>query len=140
MKHKENQELEKTIDELKNNLVKYQINDLISEAVELNGSKLLVKQLKTSTSDIKNIIDKAKDKLKSAVVLFAVASNDKITFACGITDDLISKYKAGDIVKFASNLTGGNGGGKPNFAQAGGKDISKLDFALQSTINYIKEL
>lgn len=141
MKHKENQkELEKTIDELKNNLVKYQINDLISEAVELNGSKLLVKQLNTSISDIKNIIDKAKDKLKSAVVLFAVASNDKITFACGITDDLISKYKAGDIVKFASNLTGGNGGGKPNFAQAGGKDISKLDFALQSTINYIKEL
>ena len=61
-------------------------------------------------------------------------------FTCAVSDDLLVKYKAGEIVKYVANLTGGNGGGKPNFAQAGGKDISKLAFALNSVTEYIKGL
>ena len=140
-KNKENQkELEKTVEELKNKLIKYQINDMIDDAVDFNGFKLLIKELNTDSKDVKNIIDKAKDKLGSSVILFATKSNEKLMFTCAVSDDLLVKYKAGEIVKYVANLTGGNGGGKPNFAQAGGKDISKLAFALNSVIEYIKGL
>ena len=138
-KNRETQkELEKTVEKLKNKLIKYQINDMTYDAVDFKGFKLLIKEINTDSKDVKNIIDKAKDKLGSSVILFATKSSEKIMFTCSVSDDLLAKYKAGEIVKYVANLTGGNGGGKPNFAQAGGKDINKLDFALKNVTEYIK--
>jgi len=74
-------------------------------------------------------VDKAKDKLQSCVVVLGT-DNDKAVFAVGVTKDLIGKVKAGDLVREIATVAGGKGGGRPDFAQAGGKDGSKVEEAL----------
>ena len=85
--------------------------------------------------------DALRDNLKSTIGVFATVSNDKISFVATVTDDLIKKgIKAGDIVREVAKLAGGSGGGKPHLAQAGGRDVKKLDFALSQVPELIKQM
>ncbi|CAM3502744.1 alanine--tRNA ligase [Pseudostreptobacillus hongkongensis] len=131
---------EQLIKELQRRLVTYEMSDLVNEAVEINGVKVLYKDFENKDIDeLKSLIDIAKQKLKSCVVIFG-SNNDKAIFVAGVTKDLTSKYHSGNIVKVAANFAGGNGGGRPDFAQAGGKEGKLTKDAINAAIEYIKGL
>ncbi len=129
----------KEIEELKSKIASYEAGSLFEQVEEINGVKVLVKGFENKESDsLREIVDKAKDKLGSCVVVLG-ANNGKAVFAVGVTKDLTSKVKAGDLVKELAVIAGGNGGGRPDFAQAGGKDGGKVAEALESIKKSIRE-
>lgn len=130
---------EKQIEILKQKLIGQEINEIVNTAEKYENINILVKTLNVDSKDLKQYIDLAKNKINNAVILFAVINDDKIAFASSVDKNLTNKYKAGEIVKYISNLTGGNGGGKPDFAQAGGKEIDKLNDAMLKTVEFIKQ-
>lgn len=112
--------------------------DIENEVKDANGIKLLVHKFENEDLDtLRNFEERIKDKYKNLIIVFATVKNNKIIFTASVSDSLTDKYSAGDIVKEVSKITGGNGGGKKNFAQAGGKDISKLDEALEKVYDLI---
>ena len=112
--------------------------DIENEVQDANGIKLLVHKFENEDLDtLRNFEERIKEKYKDLIVVFATVNNDKIVFTASVSDSLTNRYNAGKIVKEVSKITGGNGGGKKNFAQAGGKDISKLDEALKKVYELI---
>ncbi|MDU6791751.1 MAG: alanine--tRNA ligase-related protein, partial [Anaerococcus sp.] len=112
--------------------------DIENEVKDANGIKLLVHKFEDEDLDtLRNFEERIKDKYKDLIIVFATVKNNKIIFTASVSDSLTNKYSAGEIVKEVSKITGGNGGGKKNFAQAGGKDISKLDEALEKVYDLI---
>ena len=81
-------------------------------------------------------MDRGKEKLQSGIIVLG-SNNEKAIFVAGVTKDLVSKVKAGDIVKVAAQVIGGNGGGRPDFAQAGGKDGNAVEQAVEKAFEYI---
>ncbi|MBC2850677.1 alanine--tRNA ligase [Cetobacterium sp. 8H] len=123
-------DLSKETEALKAKVASFEANSLFDEVQEINGVKVLVKAFKDKEADsLREIVDKAKDKLGSCVIALG-SDNDKAVFAVGVTKDLISKVKAGDLVREAAKIAEGNGGGRPDFAQAGGKNGAKVEEAL----------
>ena len=121
----------KEIEALKAKLAGYEANSLFDEVEDINGVKVLVKGFKgKEAGSLRDIVDKAKDKLGSCVVILGT-DNDKAVFAVGVTKDLIGKVKAGDLVREIATVAGGKGGGRPDFAQAGGKEGNKVLEALK---------
>ena len=84
-------------------------------------------------------MDRVKEKLQSVVILLGT-DNGKALFVAGVTKDLTEKIKAGDLVKQAAIVTDGNGGGRPDFAQSGGKNGTKVNEALEKTVTYMTEV
>ena len=112
--------------------------DIENGVKDANGIKLLVHKFENEDLDtLRNFEERIKDKYKNLIIVFATVKNNKIIFTASVSDSLTDKYSAGEIVKEVSKITGGNGGGKKNFAQAGGKDISKLDEALEKVYDLI---
>ena len=105
---------------------------LLGSAESLGEAKLVIAEAPGATdAALRNTIDAIKTKAGSVAVLLAATDEDKLLFVAGVSDDLIKKgLKAGDWVREVSKVTGGGGGGRPNLAQAGGKDVSKLGDAL----------
>ena len=129
----------KEIEELKSKIAGFEAGNLFEQAEEINGAKVLVKGFENKESDsLREIVDKAKDKLGSCIVVLG-ANNGKAIFTVGVTKDLTSKIKAGEIVKELAVIAGGNGGGRPDFAQAGGKEGSKVMEALETVKKSIRE-
>ena len=129
----------KEIEELKSKIAGFEAGNLFEQAEEINGVKVLVKGFENKESDsLREIVDKAKDKLGSCIVVLG-ANNGKAIFTVGVTKDLTSKIKAGEIVKELAVIAGGNGGGRPDFAQAGGKEGSKVMEALETVKKSIRE-
>jgi alanyl-tRNA synthetase len=105
--------------------------DLLAQAVDAKGVKLLAAVVSdASPDDLKALGDQLKDKLGSGVVLLGSAVEDKVTLVAMVTKDLAGKISAGKLVAELAPLVGGRGGGKPEMAQAGGKDVSKLPQAI----------
>lgn len=112
--------------------------DIEKEVKDFNGIKLLVHKFYDEDLDtLRNFEERIKEKYKDLIIIFATVKNNKIIFTASVSDSLTNKYSAGKIVKEVSKITGGNGGGKKNFAQAGGKDISKIDEALEKVYDLI---
>ncbi len=109
------------------------VDKLLEEAPEVNGVKLVVGQLPPGISDaVKPQVDRIRQKAKSALIVFGWPEEDKAPLLVALTADLVAKgLKAGDIIKPLAEIVGGKGGGKPEMAQAGGKDVSKLGDALK---------
>ena len=127
------------IKELQSKIAKLEISELVNEAYTINDTKVLIKKFNNkSINELKELIDIAKTNLKSAVILFA-SSSDNAIFVSGVTKDLTDRFNAGNIVKLASSITNGKGGGRADFAQAGGKDVSKIDEAIAEVKKYIEE-
>jgi alanyl-tRNA synthetase len=118
---------------LEKELAKKTAESLLSQAEVIKGIKVLVAKVPSSRLEIlREMSDLLRDKLKSAVVVLGTVYEDKPAFLAVVTPDLVAKgYDAGKIVKQVAGVTGGSGGGKPNLAQAGGKDKKKLDQALK---------
>ncbi|MBI5574248.1 MAG: alanine--tRNA ligase [Elusimicrobia bacterium] len=120
---------------------KIQENDLLKNLMEINGIKLLaVKTETTSIDELRSTSDNLKNKIKSGIVVLGSVIDEKPTIIVSITKDLTIKFDARIIVKEISKIIGGGGGGKIDLAQAGGKDISKLDEALSSVEKIIKQM
>ncbi|CAN4267759.1 AlaS Alanyl-tRNA synthetase [Methylophilaceae bacterium] len=130
--------LEKELARLKSKLASSQGDDLVDQAIDFNGVKVLAAILEGAEANgLRETMDKLKDKLKSAAIVLASVNEGKVSVAAGITSDLISKIKAGDLVNFVAGQVGGKGGGKPDMAMAGGTDASQLPKALESVKDWV---
>jgi len=130
--------LEKELARLKSKLASSQGDDLVDQAIDFNGVKVLAAILEGADANgLRETMDKLKDKLKSAAIVLASVNEGKVSVAAGITSDLISKIKAGDLVNFVASQVGGKGGGKPDMAMAGGTDASQLPKALGSVKDWV---
>ena len=125
----------KELEELKSRFTQIEAQALAENSEVINGVTVIMKTFKTTTADdLRKMVDYVKDKMTNTVVVLASGA-DKAIFAAGVTKELTSKVKAGNLVKEAAVITGGNGGGRPDFAQAGGKDATKI----QEAMNAVKE-
>jgi len=130
--------LEKELARLKSKLASSQGDDLVDQAIDFKGVKVLAAILEGADANgLREAMDKLKDKLKSAAIVLASVNEGKVSVAAGITSDLISKIKAGDLVNFVAGQVGGKGGGKPDMAMAGGTDASQLPKALESVKDWV---
>ena len=131
--------LEKEIAQLKSQLAASQSDELLANAVEHNGIQILVQELQgLDTKALKDTVDLLKDKLKTCIVVLASVQEGKVQLVCGVSKDVISKAKAGDIVNFVAQQVGGKGGGKPDMAMAGGTQPEGLKKALESVMPWLK--
>ncbi|MDP3192706.1 alanine--tRNA ligase [Rhodoferax sp.] len=132
-------DLEKELTALKGKLASAQGDDLVLQAQDIQGVKLLVAQLEgADAKTLRDTMDKLKDKLKTAVIVLGVVDGAKVQIAVGVTPDTTAKVKAGELVNFVAGQVGGKGGGKPDMAMAGGTDPAKLAAALASVQGWVE--
>jgi alanyl-tRNA synthetase len=131
--------MEKELARLKSKLASAQGDDLISQAEECNGIKVLAALLEGADAAVlRETLDKLKDKLKSAAIVLAAVSDGKVSLIAGVTADVTAKVKAGDLVNFVAQQVGGKGGGRPDMAMAGGTQPEHLAAALASVPAWVK--
>ncbi|MDP1655652.1 MAG: alanine--tRNA ligase [Hylemonella sp.] len=132
--------LEKEIAALKGKLASSQGDDLVTQAVDVKGIKVLAAKLDgADAKTLRDTLDQLKNKLKTAAIVLAAVDGDKVQLAAGVTADSVGKVKAGELVNFVAQQVGGKGGGKPDMAMAGGTDASKLGAALASVQGWVAD-
>ena len=132
--------LEKELATLKSKLAANQGDELLSQAVDINGIKVLAATLEgADVATLRETMDKLKDKLKSAAIVLAAVNDGKVSLIAGVTADATARVKAGELVNFVAQQVGGKGGGRPDMAQAGGTDPSGLAKALQGVSAWVSE-
>jgi alanyl-tRNA synthetase len=132
--------LEKEVAALKGKLASSQGDELLSQAVDVKGIKVLAATLQGADAKaLRETLDKLKDKLKTAAIVLAAVEGDKVQIAAGVTADSTGKVKAGELVNFVAQQVGGKGGGKPDMAMAGGTDAAALPKALASVAGWVGE-
>ena len=132
--------LEKEIAALKGKLASSQGDELMTQAVDIQGLKVLAAVLEgADAKTLRETMDKLKDKLKSAVVVLAAVEGGKVQLAAGVTADRVARIKAGELVNFVAQQVGGKGGGKADMAMAGGTDAASLPKALASVAGWVTE-
>ena len=137
-----NQKLQSEIKQLKSKIASGQSSEDESSTESINGISYLYKELDNDieSSVMRGAIDQYKNKLKSGViVLSSTNQKGKVTFTIGVTDDLTSRIEAKSIADIIAADLNGNGGGKENFAQAGGSDAKKIPLALDSVREYLSK-
>ena len=135
-----NRSLEKQLERLTAKLASAAGNELIAQAVEINGVKVLaVKLHDVAASSLRDMADQLKNKLGSCAIVLAVVEGDKVSLVAGVSKDTMSKVKAGELVNFVATQVGGKGGGKPDLAQAGGTNPAALAGALAAVSAWVQE-
>ncbi len=133
-------QLEREIALLKSKQVASQGDSLIDKAEAAKGAKVLAATLEDAdVNALRATMDKLRDRLKSAVVVLASVGGGKVTLIAGVTPDLTSKVKAGELVNMVAQQVGGKGGGRPDMAQAGGTEPEKLPEALASVRAWVEQ-
>jgi alanyl-tRNA synthetase len=128
-----NRQLEKELEQLKVKLAGAAGSDVSSEAIDIRGVKLLAKTVDgLNAKTLRDTADQLKNKLGSSIVVLATVEDDKISIVVGVSKDLVSKVKAGELVNMVAMQIGGKGGGRPDMAMAGGSDVGALPQALAS--------
>ncbi|MES2015695.1 MAG: alanine--tRNA ligase [Pseudomonadota bacterium] len=123
--------LEKELAALKSKLASGQGDELVTQAVDVNGIMVLAATLEgADVARLRETMDKLKNKLKTAAIVLASVADGKVSLIAGVTADATGKVKAGELVNFVAQQVGGKGGGRPDMAQAGGTDPSGLAAAL----------
>jgi alanyl-tRNA synthetase len=136
-----NKSLEKENEQLMRKLASGGGRDITSDATEIGGVRVLVNRLDDGVGPkvLRDAIDQAKDKLGTAVVVFGSATADgKVRLAAGVTKDVTDRIRAGDLVNEVAQRVGGQGGGRPDFAQAGGNDAAALSDALAAVPDWVR--
>jgi alanyl-tRNA synthetase len=132
--------MEKELARLKSKLAGAQGDDLVSQAVDINGIKVLAALLEGADAAVlRETLDKLKDKLKSAAIVLAAVADGKVSLIAGVTPDLIMRLKAGELVNMVAQQVGGKGGGRPDMAMAGGTQPERLAAALVSVPAWVKK-
>jgi len=132
--------LDKEITALKGRLASAQGDELMAQAVDVKGLKVLAARLEgADAKTLRDTMDKLKDKLKSAAIVLAAVDGTKVQLAAGVTHDNTARVKAGELVNFVAQQVGGKGGGKADLAMAGGSDAAALPAALASVAAWVGE-
>ena len=134
-------EKDKEIMELRTRLSRSASENIIEQAVDCNGTKVLTAAVQSPDSNnLREAAERLKDKLGSAVVLLGAVIDERVALVCFVSKDLIERgLNAGKIVGTAARVTGGGGGGRADMAQAGGKDVDQLSHALDAAREMIVE-
>jgi alanyl-tRNA synthetase len=131
--------LEKELEQLKSKMASQAGGDLASQAIEINGLKVLAAQLDgADVKTLRDTVDQLKNKLGQAAVVLASVEGDKISIIAGVTKAETSRIKAGDLVNAVAQQCGGRGGGRPDMAQAGGSEPDKLAAALAAVPSWVE--
>ncbi|SFE81098.1 alanyl-tRNA synthetase [Paracidovorax wautersii] len=132
--------LEREVAALKGKLASSQGDELVGQAVDVKGLKVLAATLPgADAKTLRDTMDKLKDKLKTAAIVLAAADGDKVQIAAGVTADSTGRVKAGELVNFVASQVGGKGGGKADMAMAGGTNAAALPAALASVQAWVAE-
>jgi alanyl-tRNA synthetase len=132
--------LEKELARLKVKMATSQGTDLAGSAVDVKGVKVLAAKLEgADVKTLRDTLDQLKGKLKSSAIVLAASEGEKVSLIAGVTQDLIAKVKAGELVNFVASQVGGKGGGRPDMAQAGGTNAAALPKALESVQGWVAE-
>ncbi len=132
--------LEKELARLKSKLASSHGDDLAERAVEIDGIKVLAATLEgADAKTLRETMDRLKDRLKSAAIVLATVDGAKVNLIAGVTPNATSKVKAGELVNFVAQQVGGKGGGRPEMAQAGGSEPSRLPQALAGVADWVRE-
>jgi alanyl-tRNA synthetase len=130
--------LEKELAQIKSKMASSQGDDLADQAKDVKGIKVLAAQMDgADVKALRETMDKLKDKLKSAAIVLGAVADGKVSLIAGVTADLTSKVKAGELVNHVATQVGGKGGGRPDMAQAGGTEPDKLPSALASVKDWV---
>ena len=126
--------LRRELDEARMKSAAGRVNNAASEAVEVSGVKVLAQRVDAlDRGQVRTLVDNLRGKLGSGVVVLGGVQEDgKVALIVGVTKDLTSRVQAGKVVAQLAQMVGGSGGGRPDMAEAGGKDASQLDAALRS--------
>jgi alanyl-tRNA synthetase len=131
--------LERDVAKAKQKAAASQGDDLAGSAVEVKGVKVLAAHLEgADVKMLRDTLDQLKGKLKSSAIVLAASEGEKVSLIAGVTQDLIAKVKAGELVNFVASQVGGKGGGRPDMAQAGGTNASALPAALDSVRGWVE--
>ena len=135
----QNRKLEKDLAALKTKLATAGSGDVLSQAVDIAGIKVLALNLEgADAKSLRDTADQFKNKLGSAVVLLAAVEDGKVALIAGVTQDVTNKVKAGDLMGYVAGQLGGKGGGRPDMAQGGGTNVAGLEAALASVVPWVK--
>ncbi|AMS32330.1 alanyl-tRNA synthetase [Betaproteobacteria bacterium UKL13-2] len=130
--------LEKQLAQLKSKLAASAGDELLGHAKDVNGTKVLFAKLEgVDAKGLRETMDQLKSKLKSGVIVLAVVEGDKVQIAAGVTADLVTKFRAGELVNHVAQQVGGKGGGKPDMAMAGGTNPAAIGAALESVAAWV---
>lgn len=137
----ENKNLGKELHEVKTKMSLQSIDSVLDSKVDINGVNLVTTKFSgMDMNTLKDVADKLRDKLVSGVVVLANTTDDKVNFVVTATEDVVKKgIHSGNIVKEVATIAGGKGGGRPNMAQAGAPDITKVDEALNHASEVVKQ-
>ncbi|WP_172118676.1 alanine--tRNA ligase [Halomonas hibernica] len=138
-----NRSLEKELEQLKAKLASAAGSDMLSQAQEIGGVKLLATQLEgVSGKDLRGVLDQLKNKIGSGVIILGVADEaaGKVSLIAGVTQDLTERVKAGELVNHVASQVGGKGGGRADMAQAGGSQPEALAGALSSVPAWLENI
>jgi len=132
-------EKEKEIERLKGRLSSSQAGDIIAEARVIEGVKVLSKKVDgLDMKDLRTFGDSLRDKIKSGIIALGSSKDDKVSIVVMATKDVQERYSAVDIIKEIAGIVGGSGGGRPDMAQAGGKDAARLDEAMKKVYSVVE--
>ena len=134
-------EKDNEINKLKSRLASDATDEILDKVQNINNVNVLIAKVEPQTmDDLRKLGDILREKIKSGVIVLASPLDDKVNFIATATKDIVDKgVHAGNIVKQAAQITGGGGGGRPNMAQAGGKDVTKIDKALEQVEVILRE-
>ncbi|WP_312379959.1 alanine--tRNA ligase [Stutzerimonas balearica] len=135
-----NRQLEKELEQLKAKAASAAGDDLAGSAIDVGGVRVLAARLDgLDGKALLALVDQLKNKLGSAVILLGGAQEDKVVLVAGVTQDLTTRFKAGELMKQAAAAVGGKGGGRPDMAQGGGTDVGALDDALALAAKFVEQ-
>lgn len=131
---------ERTLEQLETKLAKLQVDDILDKVTKVQGISLLVSRVEARDMEtLRNMADMFREKLESGIVVLGTVMEEKVSFIVAATKDVTAKgIHAGKIIKEIARITGGSGGGRPDLAQAGGKDVTKLDEALSRAVEFVE--
>jgi alanyl-tRNA synthetase len=136
----QNKIIEKELEKLKRQIANSAATDVLSELYEIKGVKVLCTVLKgVEAKALRAMVDDFKNQLGSAIIILGIAEQSKVSLIVGVTKDLVSRVKAGELVNFVAQQVGGKGGGRPDMAQAGGTQPQNLDSAINSVQDWLQE-
>ena len=132
--------VEKELEKLKSKIAIDTTTDVLLEVNEIKGIKVLSTVLQgIEAKALRSMVDDFKNQLGSAVIVLGIAEKNKVSLIVGVTNDLVSKVKAGELVSYVAQQVGGKGGGRPDMAQAGGSEPQNLDSAIASVQAWLEE-
>lgn len=136
----ENRELAKTIQTLQGKLAKFESQGIMDQVKNIKDIQVLAARVSEADMDsLRNTADMLKEKLGSGVVVLGAVAGDKVNLVAMVTKDLLSRgLHAGNIIREVAKIAGGGGGGRPDMAQAGGKNPAKLDEAIEKAYNIVE--